>query len=58
MHRVVLHFEVLQWARKHGCSWDENTREAASENGGLEVLEWARGNGTYMCCSVCVTAFD
>jgi hypothetical protein len=39
------HLEVLQWARRHGCPWDEYTCTAAAEEGHLEVLRWARANG-------------
>ena len=37
--------EVLQWARAHGCPWDERTCLFAAENGHLEVLQWARAHG-------------
>ena len=37
--------EVLKWARKNGCSWDEDTCANAAEGGHLEVLKWARENG-------------
>jgi len=37
------HLEVLQWARNHGCGWDECARAAAG--GHLEVLRWAREHG-------------
>merc|ERR1719389_156775 len=39
------HLEVLQWARAHGCPWDEVTCALAAENGHLEVLQWARAHG-------------
>jgi hypothetical protein len=39
------HLEVLQWAREHGCPWDERTCGAAAGGGHLEVLIWAREQG-------------
>ena len=39
------HLEVLQWAREHGCLWNEGTCEFAAEGGHLEVLQWAREHG-------------
>ena len=37
--------EVLQWAREHGCPWDEGTCEAAAENGHQDVVLLARDHG-------------
>ena len=37
--------EVLQWARGHGCPWDEMTCRAAVARGHLEVLKWAVEHG-------------
>merc|ERR1711904_143097 len=37
--------EVLQWARAHGCPWDEDTCIYAAANGHLAVLQWARAHG-------------
>ena len=39
------HLEVLQWAREHGCPWNEWTCARAAQNGHLEVLQWALDNG-------------
>ena len=36
------HLEVLQWARQHGCPWNEGTSQAAAMGGHLAVLQWAR----------------
>jgi hypothetical protein len=35
----------LQWARQHGCSWDERTCSGAAWKGHLPVLQWARQHG-------------
>eukprot|EP00873_Tetraselmis_striata_P009726 jgi/Tetstr1/429990/TSEL_019851.t1 len=35
----------LEWARGHGCPWDEGTCSAAAEGGHLELLQWAREQG-------------
>ena len=37
--------KVLQWVRKNGYPWDEQTCSAAALGGHLEVLQWARDNG-------------
>jgi hypothetical protein len=39
------HLAGLQWARAHGCPWDENTCAWAAEEGHLEVLKWVLANG-------------
>ena len=39
------YLEVLQWARAHGCPWDEMVCKEAAANGHREVLEWARAQG-------------
>ena len=36
---------VLQWAREHGCRWDEDTCYCAARGGHLEVLIWAVEHG-------------
>jgi len=36
------HLKLLQWAREHGCPWNEWTCWKAAEGGHLEVLQWAR----------------
>ena len=36
---------VLTWAYKNGCGWDEFTCALAAKNGNLEVLKWLRNNG-------------
>ena len=36
------HLEVLQWAREHGCPWDEKTCYWAAYLGHLKILQWAR----------------
>ena len=33
---------MLQWARQHGCPWDETTCAFAARGGHLDVLRWAR----------------
>ena len=38
---------ILTWARKIGCGWDELTCTLAAKNGNLEVLKWLNNNG---CC--------
>ena len=58
--------DVLQWAREHGCPWNETTPWFAAAGGHLQVLQW-RGStgasgmrrradrplraGTWGCCS-------
>ena len=37
--------EVLQWARVHGCPWEEATSTSAASSGHLEILQWAREKG-------------
>ena len=37
--------DVLRWARKNGCPWDEETCAAAARGGHLRVLQWAREKG-------------
>ena len=37
--------DVLQWAREHGCEWDEGTCAYAAGGGHLDVLQWAREHG-------------
>ena len=39
------HLNVLKWAKKNKCPWDEDTCALAAWNGHLEVLKWARENG-------------
>jgi len=39
------HLEVLQWAREHGCPWDEWVCRLAAGGGHLHVLQWAREHG-------------
>ena len=39
------HLEVLRWARRNGCPWNEWTISAAAREGHLETLEWLRRNG-------------
>jgi len=39
------HLEVLQWAREHGCPWNESTCSATAVGGHLKVLQWAREHG-------------
>jgi hypothetical protein len=38
------HFEILLWARKNGCPWDESTCSSAVKGGHLEILKWAFEN--------------
>ena len=37
--------EVLQWARAHGCWWDQTRCRMAAQAGNLEMLKWARERG-------------
>ena len=39
------HLETLQWLRRQGCPWDEDTCGCAALHGRLECLQWARENG-------------
>ena len=39
------HIETLEWARLHGCRWDEGVCDAAIRGGHLDVLQWARYHG-------------
>merc|ERR1719321_1049053 len=39
------HLAVLQWARAHGCPWDEYMCAYAAKKGHLEVLKWAQAHG-------------
>ena len=39
------HLATLQWAREHGCEWDEGTWAAAEGGGHLATLQWAREHG-------------
>jgi len=36
---------VLQWAREHGCPWNEWTCRQAAYGGHLEMLQWLREHG-------------
>jgi hypothetical protein len=37
--------DLIKWARKNGCPWNEDTCFNAARGGHLEVLKWARENG-------------
>ena len=50
------HLAVLQWARAHGCPWDERTCEYAAKNGHLAVLQWARAQGCPWDAWTCIMA--
>jgi len=39
------HLEVMQWARAHGCEWDEWTCAYAAGGGHLAALRWAQEHG-------------
>ena len=43
------YLEVLQWARAHGCPWNDHRVlgmcEGAAYGGHLKVLKWARAKG-------------
>ena len=41
------HLEVLQWARAHGCPWNELPCTRAWAWGRDEVLQWAQGCPEY-----------
>ncbi len=36
---------ILKWARKNDCPWDERTCSKAAQFGHLDCLQWARENG-------------
>ena len=40
------HLAILQWARQHGCPWDERTCSSAAYGGHLAVLQWLLQHGT------------
>ena len=42
---AAAHLATLQWAREHGCPWDENTCQFAASGGHLDVLKWAPEHG-------------
>ena len=42
---VVSRVALLEWAREHGCPWNEYTCAYAAEGGQLAVLQWAREHG-------------
>ena len=50
------HLEILKWARKNGCYWDELTCENAANHGYLEVLKWVRANNCPWNSSTCDAA--
>jgi hypothetical protein len=39
------HLDLLKWARRNGCPWNEGTCTSAAKNGDLVLLKWARRNG-------------
>jgi hypothetical protein len=39
------YLELLKWARKNLCYWNELVCSSAASKGHLEILKWARGNG-------------
>jgi hypothetical protein len=39
------HLEILKWARFNGCPWDENTYEAADENGDPALVSFLEDQG-------------
>lgn len=41
----VGNLEVLKWARRRGCLWDEQTCTLAASGGHKELLLWARREG-------------
>jgi hypothetical protein len=48
------HLDVLKWARKNGCEWDELTCQNAAQGGHLDVLKWARKNGCEWNIQLCI----
>ena len=52
------HLEVMQWAREHGCSWNEQTCYGAAACGKLGVLRWAREHGCPWDEEVCTLAAE
>ena len=50
------HLDVLQWAREHGCPWNERTCESAALGKHLSVLQWAKEHGCHYDEKVCSLA--
>jgi hypothetical protein len=50
------HLEVLKWARKNNCSWDEETCSLAAAGGYFDILKWARSNGCPWNAHTCSSA--
>jgi len=49
--------DALQWAREHGCPWDEmEVSQAAAWGGHLGVLQWTREHGCPLVEDICVYA--
>ena len=38
------YLENMMWLKKNNCPWDENTFDAAAENGNLKNMMWLREN--------------
>ena len=45
----------MQWAREHGCPWDEMTCVFATLGGHLAVLQWAREHNCPWDWQTCIT---
>jgi len=41
---LLLHSEILKWARINDCPWDESTCTGAVLEGHLEIIKWLREN--------------
>ena len=46
------HLHMLQWVRKHGCSWNWRTCTSVSMGGHLDVLKWVPRRGIHCAISL------
>jgi hypothetical protein len=45
-------FEMLRWAREHGCPWfDNDILEAAASSGNIEMVAWVKQRPDVICSS-------
>ncbi len=49
---------ILQWAHRNGCAWDELTCARAAQSGNLEVLRWTHENGCHWDELTCLRAAE
>ncbi len=45
LHSERDHLHTLQWAREHGCPWNELACTYAAQEGHLHILQWCVANG-------------